>query len=73
MKSIFQNLLRSQAKSYATRLQVLRTVDTTGWISADFHVHSKPSMTLGYLITNALRRWHVKVWNILHPRITIYF
>ena len=28
-------------------LQVLRTVDTTGWISADFHVHSKPSHDSG--------------------------
>ena len=30
-------------------------------------------MTLGYLITNALLQWHVKVWNILHLRITIIF
>lgn len=28
-------------------LQVIRSVDTTGWISADFHVHSAPSHDSG--------------------------
>lgn len=33
-------------------LQVVRGVDTTGWISADFHVHAQPSHDSGVTLTD---------------------
>jgi hypothetical protein len=33
--------------STSLELQVLRTVDTSGWVAADFHVHSSPSHDSG--------------------------
>jgi hypothetical protein len=38
--------VRSNSQGFA-ELQVIRSVDTTGWISADFHVHSQPSHDSG--------------------------
>jgi len=37
----------SAARPVDLELQVLRSVDTTGWVSADLHVHSNPSHDSG--------------------------
>ncbi|MDP6933539.1 MAG: hypothetical protein QGG40_11515, partial [Myxococcota bacterium] len=37
------------------QMQVVRTVDTSGWISADFHVHAEPSFDSGTTLADRVK------------------
>jgi hypothetical protein len=43
------------SKAYYKEFQVVRSVETDGWISADFHVHSIPSFDSGVTRANRVR------------------
>jgi hypothetical protein len=45
------------ARGAQVDLQVVRSIDTTGWISADFHVHAAPSHDSGIQLDDRVRSY----------------
>jgi hypothetical protein len=44
-------------RGHHLQLQVYRSIDTEGWISGDFHVHSAPSHDSGVTLTDRVRTY----------------
>ena len=44
-----------ESRGHRIELQIQRSVDTSGWIAADFHVHSAPSFDSGVTLRDRVR------------------